>query len=248
MQTDVPDFAWPPPVFWPDALESGGAIRLRGVPLERANGPLLEVARQLGPISMRALARHPRLIEPAGVQRIQALPDGVRDQYGKPLRSANSTYFALHTDESFHAEPARWVLLHCWRPAEFGGSTLLTDARAVLAAADRPTRLAFEQIRLRYPCGDMTTFDARGRVRFNPAEIDALVADGDSSEVLRPHAWLQRFEAMFANAAQQLALASGDLLVIDNWRVLHGREAFASPSDRLLKRVRVLDVRSAVRR
>lgn len=248
MRATPPDIDWPALPQWRDALEAFGAVRLRGVPLDSANGPLLEVARQLGPISMRALTRHPRLLEPAGVQRIEALPDGVRDQYGKPLRSANNTHFALHTDESFHAEPARWVLLHCWSPAGYGGNTLLADACAVLAAADRPTRLAFEQIRLRYPCGDMTTFDARGRVRFNPAEIDALVADGGSSEAPRPHAWLQRFESLFANAAQQLALASGDLLVIDNWRVLHGREAFASPSDRLLKRVRVLDVRSAAGR
>ena len=244
MHASIRDIDWPPPPDWAEALCVLGAVRLRGVPMDADNRSLLRLAGELGPISMRALARHVRLAESGGVQRVQAMDVEVGDQYGKPLQSAGSARFPPHTDESFHRLPARWVMLHCWRPAAAGGQTLLVDAHAVLATVDRPTRVALEQYRLPYPCGEVTTVDAANRVRFNSAEVNALLDGRRPAQASRSRDWLQRFATGFASAEQRLTLSAADLLVIDNWRVLHGREAFPGTSARLLKRVRVLDLQA----
>ncbi len=231
---------WPPPADWIDLAKIDGTLRISGVPLDNDNAALRRLASQLGPPSLRALAHRASLVEPGGVQRVESLSNSPLDQAGKPLLSASHQAFPLHSDESFELQPARWVLLHCWRAAASGGETRLVDLHRVAAGAERKLAIALSQWHLPYPCGDLTTLDAQRRARYNRAECELAASRRglplDSASV----GWLNRFELAFEHAAFSCRLDSGDLLVIDNWRVLHGRSAFSADSGRLLKRLRLL--------
>lgn len=236
----LPDLAWPPPADWIRQAQGHGAILLRGVPLDADNQSLRQLADQLGSRSLRGLSQRLGLVEKGAVQRVQALSEQALDQYGKILKSASNQAFAAHTDESFCAQPARWLLLHCWQSAAVAGDSFWVDSQSLIRRVGRETRIALEQMRLPYPCGDRVTVEADGRVRFNVDEVMAASSRSGISLTLAQQAWIRRFAAAFAANAQRIHLESEDLLVIDNWRVLHGRSAFAADSGRLLKRIRVL--------
>ncbi len=225
---------------WRAALARSGMVRLTGVSLDADNRSLRAIGALLGHASTRALPWRAGLVEPGYVSRVEALPVAPLDQFGKPLKSAAADDFALHSDESFCAQPARFVLLHCWRADPAGGGTsLLLTREQILAAADGPTREALASIALPYPVGNFPVL-APGGLRFNAAEIDGETRARGRSASASESRWVREFEALFARLASQCRLASSDLLVIDNHRVLHGRTAFARGSSRLLKRLRIL--------
>lgn len=226
---EPPAIAWPPAGDWPDRLREHGALHMRGVPLDADNGSLRSLGAQLGHPSLRAIDRG--LDEGEGVQRVQPLSMPVNDRFGKSLISAGHGEFALHTDQSFLDRPARFVLLHCWRPAPAGGITRLADSRAIAASVDRVEWIAWTQLRLPYPCGDRCSLES-GVVRFNASECAASLSATQRS-------WLARFTGSLERIACETRLASGDLLLLDNRRMLHGRTAFDAASGRLLKRLRI---------
>lgn len=206
-------------------------LLLHGVPLDDDNRSLRSLGARLGSASLRALDR--RLDEGDGVQRVEALGGPVHDRFGQPLMSAAHGDFALHTDESFLEHPARHVLLHCWRPAVTGGATQVADSRALAATVDRVEWIAWNQLRLPYPCGDRCSIEA-GTTRFNVDHCTAAPLTPVQST------WLARFAASAKRVSRELSLAAGDLLLLDNERMLHGRSAFDATSPRLLKRLRIL--------
>jgi alpha-ketoglutarate-dependent taurine dioxygenase len=226
------ELRWPAEDDWPRRLRDQGVLLIRNVPLDGDNRSLRSLGARLGKPSLRAIDH--RLDEGAGVQRVQALGTTVRDRAGKPLLSAGHGEFALHTDESFLEHPAEFVLLHCWQAAPTGGTTRVTDSRAIQASVDRVEWIAWTQLRLPYPCGERCSVDTAGDVRFNPAEC------ADSMLSSQQRDWLARFAETVRRLAIDVPLAAGDVLLLDNRRMLHGRSAFAADSGRLLKRLRVV--------
>lgn len=224
---------------WGAALEHTGMARLTGVPLDADNHSLRVLGALLGRPSTRALPWRAGLVEPGCVSRVEALPLPPLDQFGKPLKSAAADDFALHSDESFCAQPARWVLLHCWRADPGGGGNLLLAREQMHAGAVAKTRKALFSFALPYPVGNFPVIDAGGRVRFNVAEIGGEIHARGRSATSEESDWMMTFETLFARHAEHCRLASGELLIIDNHRVLHGRTGFARDSPRLVKRLRV---------
>lgn len=216
---------------WRERLSAQGFLLIHGLPLDGDNRSLCALGERLGSPSLRALAA--RLDEGGGVQRVQALGGAILDRFGKPLQSAGHTAFALHTDESFLEQPARFVLLHCWQAAPSGGVTLLADGLAIASNVDRVEWIAWTQLRLPYPCGERCSIDAAGSVRFNPAEC----ATAELSPTQQR--WLARFSYTSERLSFRLPMQAGDVLILDNHRMLHGREAFDATSGRLLKRLRI---------
>jgi alpha-ketoglutarate-dependent taurine dioxygenase len=227
---------WPPADDWPQRLGEHGTLLIHGVPRDDDNRSLRGLGARLGQPSLRAIDR--RLDEGAGVQRVQALGGLVHDRSGKPLQSAGHGEFALHTDESFLEHPADFVLLHCWQAAPTGGTTRVADSRAIPARVDRVEWIAWTQLRLPYPCGERCSVDAAGAVRFNPDECAAALLSS------RQQDWLARFAETARRLAIEVPLVAGDVLLLDNRRMLHGRSAFAAACGRLLKRLRIIAVGS----
>lgn len=222
------------------ALTRDGFALLHDVPCVADNADLLTIGQRLGPPSLRAMARRSGLVEADGVQRVEDLGTAALDQFGKPLLSSHHAAFPLHSDEAFLVQPARWVLLHCWRADPAGnGLCLLADGSKLLDVTDAAMAMALKNVTLPYAAGDFPVIDTLGAVRFNAAECDSAatlrqIALNDTERNM-----IERTQSMLDSACFQLSLQPGDLLIIDNHRMLHGRTAFAAGSLRLLKRLRI---------
>lgn len=182
--------------------------------------------------------------------------------------SPNDSVFAhdrlpLHWDGMYRDATPEFMMLYCRRaPAQNeGGRTFVVDTRRVLARADAATVQRWKQI-------DVTYFKG-GQVHYSGAAHSPLVARHPRSgeDVLRLegpfHAdapllneplriWNGIAAADVAAFEQELvvqlraedcclshAWEAGDLMIADNFAVLHGREGFTSGSRRTLWRVQV---------
>jgi alpha-ketoglutarate-dependent taurine dioxygenase len=209
------------------------------VPCSTDNGPLLAIARALGPLSLRSLPRRSGLVEAEGVQRVEALSNVPNDQFGQPLRSADHNDFPLHSDEAFLDLPCRYVLLHCWQPDPHGGGVNMIARRESIERLASPVQLAVLRGRkFPYPTGGSVAMNNR-LLRYNRGEIEGTAHRRNRPLDNEQQAQLDDFDRLFSAAAESIVLNAGDLLLIDNHRTLHGRTAFAPGSPRLLKRVRV---------
>ena len=165
---------------------------------------------------------------------------------------ANLAYTSLglgpHTDNPYREPVPSLQLLHCLSSSAEGGESTLVDGFAVAEAlrADHPAdfaRLAGRSVAFAYADGGaelcaeapVIELDPHGAVRalrFNPrslrtASIPASERAGWYDAYLRLARMLvdERFEV-------RLRLAPGDLLIVDNRRVLHGRAPYATSAGR----------------
>lgn len=151
----------------------------------------------------------------------------------------------LHTDGSGDAERVVRILgMHCESQAARGGETVLCDPFAVLGDL---TLAEVDALRAPWPRrsphagDDGSRFVARpildetaGRPRFSYGYqrlLLGLEAIPDAAERERRRALLERLDALLRHAATELRLADGDSIVIDNFRLLHGRRRFVDAGD-----------------
>ncbi len=139
----------------------------------------------------------------------------------------------LHVELSHRLQPCRYLLLGCIDPGSPGAVTLLFDwhtldfspdeihmleSAPILVRAGRrsfySTILRPDHTFLRYDPGCIEAIDTRGQ-----AALD-IVASRLANGTPKIHCWQQ-----------------GDILVIDNWRVLHGRGPTDESSGRRLTRI-----------
>lgn len=139
----------------------------------------------------------------------------------------------FHTELSHRLRPCRYLALGCVDPGSPSVATLLLDwtrlgfssddlellqAAPVLVRSGRrsfyTTILPPDHTFLRYDPGCLEAVDARGRTALS------RVSDRLSSAAPHSHEWRR-----------------GDILVIDNWRVLHGRDRSEHGSGRRLARI-----------
>jgi gamma-butyrobetaine dioxygenase len=147
--------------------------------------------------------------------------------------AANHAETPLHTDsQSYRGLPPKLQVMLCERPAASGGQTVLIDTWPLLeqiAAADPElfAALLTRPRRIPFVFGDVIgpTVALRG---------DALVF---THSPMPPHDELGRRLAPWIAAAPRIELrvAADELLLVDNHRMLHGRQAFEDPQRRFLR-------------
>ena len=80
-------------------------------------------------------------------------------------------------------------------------------------------------------------------VKIDPSFMEAVPGDEQATHALK------YITAAFSNSLHEVALQQGDILFMDNYRVVHGRKAFLprfDGTDRWLKRVNVtVDLRKS---
>ncbi|WP_029085853.1 TauD/TfdA family dioxygenase [Brevundimonas aveniformis] len=161
-------------------------------------------------------------------------PQGTDDAHPRSL-SARYGLGALpfHTELSHRTRPCRYLLLGCIDPGALTAATILLDWRtlgfssqeldllegtAVLVRSGRrsfyATILAPGGVFLRYDPSCLEAVDKRGRIAL------ALVEDRIAAGSPQVHHWHR-----------------ADILIIDNWRVLHGRSSSDRGSGRRLARI-----------
>jgi hypothetical protein len=139
----------------------------------------------------------------------------------------------FHTELSHRIKPCRFLLLGCIDPGSSAATTMLLDWRTLLLSQDEldllesapvlvrsgrrsfySTILAPGGAFLRYDPDCLEGPDERGRTALK------LVADRISDAPSEAHHWRR-----------------GDIVIIDNWRVLHGRSPSDQGSGRRLARI-----------
>ncbi|MFI6376419.1 TauD/TfdA family dioxygenase [Streptomyces sp. NPDC050546] len=164
---------------------------------------------------------------------------------------ASSTVpLAWHTEDGFHPERADLLLLACVRNPDDVGTRLagIRDARlpeGAVAQLRRPLLVIEpddsyedEDAEREERIGMATVWDGEGGlcVRYDPSYTRRLTEDGEFAEAYA------RLSEAFEECGFVVPLEPGDLLVVDNDAVVHGRVAFRARydgNDRWLKRVLV---------
>jgi alpha-ketoglutarate-dependent taurine dioxygenase len=155
---------------------------------------------------------------------------------------------AAHTDRAGPPGPPRLLALLCVRPAPTGGESFLISGTAAhdRLAATRPHELPllYGDFRFGTEPGLARTgpvfarTDGRLTVHYNRHQIErGHRAAGDPLTPARTRA-LDAFDAVLADPSLflRVSLRRGDLLLLDNTGVLHGRTAFTDHPDPLRQR------------
>ena len=200
--------------------------------------------------------------EPGRIEQVAGLFGHVREtNYGRvfDVRSeaapVNLAYtgqgLSVHTDNPYREPAPTLQLLHCLRNDASGGDTLLVDG---FAAAERLRRewpqdfalLSRWRVPFRFESTDtvlrarahVIETDDRGRLRAVHWN-NRSVAPFDTPPDVLPAFYraYRRFARLLGDEAAclRLRLAPGDLLLLDNRRVLHGRTAFDADGERWLQ-------------
>jgi hypothetical protein len=154
-------------------------------------------------------------------------------------RSLSSRYglgaLPFHTELSHRTRPCRYLLLGCIDPGSPAAATMLLDWRTLRFSPQELDLLEATPVLVRSGRGSFySTILAPGGVffRYDPGCLEALDDRGRSA--------LRLVEARIDGAASEAAAhhwRQGDIIIIDNWRVLHGRSPSDQASGRRLARI-----------
>lgn len=138
----------------------------------------------------------------------------------------------LHVELSHRMVPCRYVVLGCLDPGRLGSATTTLEWRKLGFTSEEMALLKSAPLLIR-----------NGRKSFYstavPRDGRFLRYDGECVEAVnaRGCAALETIRARLSSVAPVAhRLQRGDILVIDNWRTLHGREAVPEQSGRRLTR------------
>jgi gamma-butyrobetaine dioxygenase len=216
--------------LYEQVLDYGFAL-LRDVPAH--NAAVLDVAELFGLVSPTPYAddsAEPRL-------------EDVRIDHRVPVNTRKSDFLGPHTDTCWRTSLSGLIYLHCLKAHGSGGETFLVDGFALgerlrTEAPDCFSTLSEIPLNFASKVSNGDDWRARGRVislgpdgevcglRFSAPSIHQLdLPEALIEPVLRA---LERFEALLYDETLwlRMSLSPGDLLVLDNQRVLHGRTAF----------------------
>jgi gamma-butyrobetaine hydroxylase len=201
-------------------------------------------------------------VEDGTVARVAELFGYVREtNYGRvfDVRSVvnpnNLAYTGLalgpHTDNAYRDPPPTLQLLHCLASSASGGDSTLVDGFAVADALRNEKPAAFAlltQHQVVFAFRDAETeleteapvieLDLRGKIAAVRYSTRAAAPFDFSEDVLeRYYDAYQTFGRMLVGPAFQISfrLEPGDLFIVDNRRVLHGRTGFSGEGTRHLQ-------------
>ena len=150
---------------------------------------------------------------------------------------------APHTDNPYRLAPPEIQVLHCLSAAGRGGQSLLVDGLAVIGAlkaeapsdyhllCNTPVRFAWSDgetfLEATAPAIALNADGTLERLRYNPRSMHQVCTDDDRVRAAWRRAW-DRLGALLAapTFAVTFDMTAGDMVLMDNRRVLHGRTAF----------------------
>lgn len=139
----------------------------------------------------------------------------------------------FHTELSHRPRPCRYVLLGCFDPGSPGAATTLLNWRTLGFSSDELHFLEEAPILVRTGRRSFysTLLSPDGAfLRYDPGCLEAVDERGRTA--------LRLVERRLAGGSLQIyRWRRGEILVIDNWRVLHGREPSDRSSGRRLARI-----------
>jgi alpha-ketoglutarate-dependent taurine dioxygenase len=247
-----------------DRRPRDGVVVVRGVPVgdvpATPGSPAAAAGRN--PVSERSLLAAAALLgeavgylpEQGGaiVQNLLPTPDSAVRQ----TSTSSAVSLAFHTETAFHPHLPRYLVLLCLRGDPAAATTWCTvdDALAVV-----PPETVATLREPRFRCGvDESFTDGRSAGLMPPAPVvwgDAAApswtfdADLMVGTDLEAQAALEALAAAVRDRQRSVVLEAGDLLVLDNQLVVHGRSPFPARfdgTDRWLQRAFVVDDVAAI--
>lgn len=219
LQGDPPSAA-----MWFDRLDADGLAFLAGVPARP--GAVIEAAAQVGLVQE---TNYGRLFDVRSVEKAENL-------------AYTDLGLGLHTDNPYRDPVPGFQALHCIVAAVDGGDSVFADGFAIAGhlrevdpqaferLASTPVRFAYDAtdaaLEAERPLIEMGAHDEMVAVHYNNRSIAPLpfaaAALGAYYRAYRRFAELLR-EPRFH---LKLRLGAGELVVFDNWRVLHARTSY----------------------
>ena len=208
-----------------------GVALIRNVPTKPKK--VEEIARWFGQIPPNPYADDP---DKPAISSIRVDP-------AVPVATHMSHFLGPHTDTCWRQTLIGLLLMHCLKAQPQGGRSMLVDGFAVAKRLRDESPESFEllstvPINFDAKVADRDDWRVKGRVISVSADgvIEGIRYNGNSigqldlpDHLIAPmYAALEKFEAILYDKSMwwRPLLQPGDLLVIDNHRVLHGREGF----------------------
>lgn len=199
-------------------------------------------------------ATHTGLPEQVKKSIVWKVQPRITSQIGqKPTISQHNEAATLHTDSSYKTHPERYMaLLSVNSASDRGGTSIIADGKEVIAKLTQlhSNMQTLQNLKLTYAIPEVFRSDKNEEfqsfpiISVDPFVIryrhDLLDAGAKLSNTAREATPLLKVFNMAISQAKHrhIHLESGDLLVINNHEILHGRTAF-SDMNRLLLRVRI---------
>ena len=210
-----------------EKLHSRGWCEIASIDSKDLTGQLLEIGRCLGrPVALR--------------NSIGIVQELIPSQTARFTNSLSATYkdgeFPMHTDTAHWLTPCRYVVMGCSKEGERRRDTLLLDMAAIPMLEEDRLLLMSEPFRIingrRSFYGTVLAPD-RPFIRYDPG---CMFPTRD-----RGKAAMSLFATLrLSGPKESIRWREGKILVIDNWRVLHGRSsAQGYGSERIISRVLV---------
>jgi len=190
---------------------------------------LIEIVQQLGPIRVDRRSPEPvREIRPQPI--CSANPNTLSSRYGTGV-------FPFHTDTAHWDQPARYLVLYCVEPGEGRRPTLVQDSRVWQlneAEKDLACRALWKTGHVRPRLCMLAERTANClTIRYDKDCMRPMTAEARELEPLI------EFRINQADR-KEIDWDAGDLLVIDNQRMLHARgKSNGMDTNRMLKRILV---------
>ncbi len=197
-----------------------------------------------------------RLGEPVGYAQEHG-GDIVQDLFplassvGRQLSTSSGVELAFHTETAFHPHRPHYLLLLCLR-GDAQAATTLCSVDAIIDELSPATVSVLRDARFR--CGVDESFGAGSPWVTPPHAVlgtsskgmHTLLFDGELTFGIDRQAEdaIVEVNAAIARARTSVTLATGDLLIVDNHRAVHGRSPFTARfdgTDRWLQRTFVVD-------
>lgn len=171
--------------------------------------------------------------------RAKSVEEILRPQGAKQAhpRSLSAIYgidrLPFHCELSHRRVPCRFLLLGCVDPGNPASATLLLDWTKIGWTREETELLESAPILVR--TGRRSFYStvlpkSREYLRYDPGCVEAVDQRGeDALRVVR--------DRLARSKVERQDWKAGDILVVDNWRVLHGREPSSEGNGRRLARV-----------
>ncbi len=205
----------------------------RGWYTHHPDRPLMneEVMDYLGHLGLTMRADHPPEISTISPNNYQS------ERY---LANTNEG-MGFHTDNVYLPTPCKYLAMYCIKSAERGGATQLSDIRAIIPHIDGVTLAELRK--------NQWVWQRPIRIGKGPSSPQAVLGQDGSIRWWRhglknqePHLLeiASTFDEMIDTSSSNVrfTLTPGELVIIDNYRIMHAREPF-SGNERELLRVRI---------
>lgn len=144
----------------------------------------------------------------------------------------------FHSDNVYLENPCTNVLLYCSQQASLGGETLLVDAREAITKLDLPLRVELAKPKWRWNnhfsngggiCPPRPVIDIDGSIRWSLTSL----RNTDPADLVVANEFNDALHS--SDTIKSVSLRPGELISIDNTRVLHSRTEFEGENRHLIR-------------